>query len=72
MKTNLPEVQLYSKKQIMDLAIDYIVVKYYCSADGEHYTAFIKDGKLFAKQYPQKKHFYLMSDLKSNLTLKVT
>jgi hypothetical protein len=52
-------IKLYSKKEIM-FNNDLITQKYYCVYDQNYYTAFIKDGKLFAKQYPGKSGYYLI------------
>ena len=60
---NLPNVlTLYSKKEILKMEPDNSE-KYWSCVDGREYIAYVKDEKLFAKQYPGKKHYYLISDL---------
>ena len=59
-KYNIPDKELYSKKQIIQMIDNYQTEKYYSCVDGKYYTAILKDDKLFAKQYPNKKLFYLI------------
>ena len=58
----IPEQQLFSKKEIFDeLGVDMMTViqeKYWCTTDGTFYNAILFNGKLYAKQFPEKDLYY--------------
>lgn len=54
------DVQLYSKKQILEMLSEYQTEKYYSPITGKFYLAIISNNKCFAKQYPEKDLFYLV------------
>lgn len=60
-KFNIPNTKLYSKKQILEMAGNYIIEKYYSTVSDKYYNAVLVNNKCFAKQYPEKDLYYLTS-----------